>query len=196
MRLLEGLRLRVKDVDFGLSIITIRSGKGDKDRRTMLPKVLAPLLHEQLDLVRATHQTDLAAGFGRVYMPGALARKYPNAERAWGWQYLFPAPQRSFDPRGGIQRRHHLGESAIQKAVKRASGQAKIDKVVGPHTLHHSFATHLLEDGYDIRTIQEILGHADVSTTMIYTHVLNQSGGRGVRSPLESLAADYEQHSG
>ena len=197
MRLLEGLRLRVRDVDFGLSMITIRSGKGDKDRRTMLPKVLAPLLHEQLDLVRATHQTDLAAGLGRVYMPGALARKYPNAERAWQWQYLFAAPRLSFDPRAGIERRHHLGQSAIQKAVKRArrSGedrQGSRAAHAAPFLRHPSSGRWLRHpddpgDPWPRRRLHDDDLHACPEP---------EWRPRCARPPGESLAADYEQHSG
>ncbi len=187
MRLLEGLRLRVKDLDFVTRIIVIRDGKGQKDRRTMLPRPLAVPLEEQLVRVRNLHARDLEAGFGEVWLPSALERKYPNAGREWCWQYIFPAAHRSRDPRGGAVRRHHLDESTIQKAVRDAMRRAGTAKPATCHSFRHSFATHLLEDGYDIRTIQELLGHADVQTTMIYTHVLNNAGGRGVRSPLESL---------
>lgn len=187
MRLLEGLRVRVKDLDFVARIVTVREGKGDKDRRTMLPRPLIDPLQQHLEVVRGVHERDRLAGFGDVWLPHALRRKYPNAGREWGWQYVFPAANRSIDPRSGETRRHHLDESTIQKAVKNAIRQAKVAKPATCHSFRHSFATHLLEDGYDIRTIQELLGHADVQTTMIYTHVLNSAGGRGVRSPLETL---------
>lgn len=176
--------MRVQDVDFGRREITVRQGKGGKDRRTMLPAGLESALRTQLDQARRLHQRDLALGFGAVWLPDALARKYPNAAREWIWQYVFPASQRSVDPSDGTTRRHHLDESVLQRAVKRAAAQAGLTKRATCHTLRHSFATHLLEAGYDIRTIQELLGHSDVSTTMIYTHVLNK-GGRGVLSPLD-----------
>jgi len=184
LRLLDALRLRVKDVDFAAGELLIREGKGNKDRRTMLPHTAVEPLRLQLDYARALHQLDLAEGFGSVLLPDALARKYRNAEREWGWQWVFPAARRSVDPRSGVQRRHHLAEDGIQRAVKRAIQEAQITKNGSCHTLRHSFATHLLEDGYDIRTVQELLGHKDVSTTMIYTHVLNR-GAKGVRSPLD-----------
>jgi integron integrase len=187
MRLLEGLRLRVKDIDFVLNQITVRDGKGGKDRVTMLPMPLHEELRNQLDQAQRLHRRDLAAGFGRVWLPDALARKYRAAPAEWGWQYCFPGTTLAPDPRSGIVRRHHLHEGTIQAAVRAAVRKAGIAKPAGCHTFRHSFATHLLEDGYDIRTIQELLGHADVKTTMIYTHVLNQQGGRGVRSPLETL---------
>ena len=184
LRLMECVRLRVKDLDFERLQLTVRDGKGGKDRVTVLPSTLVDPLRRQLERARALHESDLSEGFGRVYLPHALARKYPNAEREWCWQYVFPASRRSVDPRGGAERRHHVSETVLQKAVRGAVRAARIDKPGSCHTLRHSFATHLLESGYDIRTIQELLGHADVSTTMIYTHVLNK-GGRGVRSPLE-----------
>jgi integron integrase len=187
MRLMEGLRLRVQDIDFGLNLIIVRSGKGGKDRRAMLPANLKRDLEDHLVEVKRLHDTDLSEGFGAVFLPNALARKYPSAERDWRWQYVFPAPARSRDPRTGVIRRHHLGERTVQKAVARSVRATGLAKKASCHTLRHSFATHLLADGYDIRTIQELLGHQDVKTTMIYTHVLNQTGGRGVRSPLDSL---------
>jgi integron integrase len=186
LRLLDGLRLRVQDVDFAAGELLIRDGKGGKDRRTMLPRMLVPDLHRHLERVRQQHVNDLHQGFGSVWLPHALGRKYQGAGRDWRWQYVFPAPSRSLDVETGEWRRHHLHESAIQKAVKTAAGAAGVMKRVGPHTFRHSFATHLLEDGYDIRTVQELLGHASVKTTMVYTHVLSK-GGRGVRSPLDRV---------
>lgn len=186
LRLMECLRLRVKDVDFERHEITVRDGKGGKDRRTMLPSALSEPLRRQREDVRVLHARDLADGFGAVWLPHALARKYPNAARELAWQYLFPAARRSVDPRDGTERRHHLDEKVLQRAVRAAAQAAGLAKPVSPHTLRHSFATHLLEAGYDIRTVQELLGHKDVTTTQIYTHVLNR-GAHGVRSPLDGV---------
>jgi integron integrase len=186
MRLLEGLRLRVKDVEFSRREIIVREGKGNKDRVTVLPENLIKPLQDQLARAKRLHDDDLAAGYGEVYLPDALDRKYPNAGKAWGWQYVFPSTRRSVDPRSGTERRHHLYEQSLQKAVAIAAKRAGIVKPASPHVLRHSFATHLLQAGYDIRTVQELLGHSDVSTTMVYTHVLNK-GGRGVMSPLDQL---------
>lgn len=186
LRILECLRLRVKDVDFARKEILVRDGKGFKDRVTMLPQSLVPVLQQHLERVKALHEQDLQAGYGAVFLPNALDRKYPNAAREWGWQYVFPSANLSTDPRSGEVRRHHVQDQAVQRAVKQAVRNAGLVKPATPHTFRHSFATHLLEGGYDIRTVQELLGHSDVSTTMIYTHVLNK-GGRGVASPLDAL---------
>jgi integron integrase len=186
LRLLECARLRVKDVDFHYQQLIIRDGKGQKDRVTTLPKSLCESLRQHLIRVKQRHLQDIADGYGRVHLPYALARKYPQADREWAWQYVFPSGKRSIDPRSNIERRHHVSESAIQKAVKQAIRKADIIKPGSVHTLRHSFATHLLETGSDIRTVQELLGHKDVSTTMIYTHVL-QKGGKGATSPLDLM---------
>jgi integron integrase len=183
LRLTEGLHLRVKDVDFAQRQIVVRDAKGHESRVTMLPISLIEPLQVHLQQVRRRHERDLSQGYGSVYLPFALERKYPHADRAWIWQFVFPSFGRSRDPRSGVVRRHHLHESGVQRSLKSAVQAACIAKRVSCHTLRHSFATHLLEDGYDIRTVQELLGHKDVKTTMIYTHVLNR-GGRGVRSPL------------
>ncbi|MEN8171223.1 MAG: integron integrase [Pseudomonadota bacterium] len=184
MRLMECVRLRVQDLDFSYHQVLVRNGKGKKDRVVPLPQKLEPLLREHLLGVKKQHEDDLDDGFGEVFMPDALARKFTKGAVDWSWQYVFPSGRLSVDPRSKKQRRHHVDESSLQKAVKRASRNVGINKRVSCHTLRHSFATHLLENGYDIRTVQELLGHADVSTTMIYTHVLNK-GGQGVRSPLD-----------
>jgi integron integrase len=184
LRLIECVWLRVKDMDFAQRQIVVRDGKGRKDRMTPLPERLVAPLGDHLRGIELLHARDLREGYGEVFLPHAFARKAANASREWTWQYVFPAEQRSVDPRSGASRRHHLDESGLQKAVKRAAALAQVPKRVTCHTFRHSFATHLLEDGYDIRTVQELLGHRDVATTMIYKHILN-CGGRGVRSPLD-----------
>jgi len=185
LRLRECLKLRVKDVDFGYRQIVVRNGKGAKDRVTMLPASVVAPLQAHLERVRKLHERDVARGYGDVELPDALARKYPRAQYEWGWKFVFPSYKLAVDPRTGVIRRHHVYENFVIRGVKEAARSARIAKHVSCHTLRHSFATHLLEGGYDIRTVQELLGHADVSTTMIYTHVLNK-GGRGVASPLDA----------
>jgi len=186
LRLMECVRMRVKDVDFGQGHILVRDGKGFKDRVTVLPEVVRPVLKEHLKRVKILHEEDLAAGNGRVYLPYALERKYPNADREWGWQYVFPAREASRDPRSGRVQRHHVNEQRLQRAVKDAVRVSGVVKPTSCHTFRHSFATHLLESGTDIRTVQDLLGHNDVSTTQIYTHVMKKPG-LGIRSPLDSM---------
>ena len=186
LRIVEAVRLRVKDVDFEMKQVTVRSGKGEKDRFTTLPASMIPLLQNHLQRVKGFHERDLAEGHGAVYLPYALERKYPGAAKDWSWQYLFPAREVSTDPRGGVVRRHHVDPAVVNKAIKAAVRRVGLTKVISAHSFRHSFATHLLQRGTDIRTIQELLGHNDVATTMIYTHVLQQ-GGQGVPSPLDDL---------
>jgi len=186
LRLMEALRLRVKDLDFEMKQLTVRDGKGSKDRYTVLPETVIPVLQGHLEIVHSLHEDDLKQGLGAVYLPGALDRKYPAAAREWRWQYVFPATGLSVDPRSGQVRRHHIDEVTIHRAIKAAVSRIGIVKRVSSHTFRHSFATHALQRGADIRTIQELLGHNDVSTTMIYTHVLRQ-GGAGMKSPLDCL---------
>jgi integron integrase len=186
MRVMERLRLRVKDLEFGRGRIVVQQGKGDKDRMTIFPEVLKAELQKHLERVKLLHEKDLAEGFGRVWLPHALGRKYPNADRQWAWQWVFPSARRSKDPRDGTVRRHHANELPIQRAMKHAVGLAGLDQRATGHTLRHCFATHLLENNCDIRTVQDLLGHEDVATTMIYTHVM-QKPGLGIRSPLDGL---------
>jgi len=186
LRIMEAVRLRVKDLDFAMKQLTVRGGKGDKDRFTTFPATLIPFLQNHLARVKTLHQQDLAQGHGAVYLPHALERKYPQTATEWGWQYVFPARDVAVDPRSGVTRRHHVDPSVINKAIKVAVRRAGLTKQISAHTFRHSFATHLLQRGTDIRTIQQLLGHTDVATTMIYTHVLQQ-GGQGVPSPLDDL---------
>ncbi|CAN2043725.1 Integrase/recombinase [Candidatus Magnetomoraceae bacterium gMMP-13] len=195
LRISEALRLRIKDIDYDMKTITVRSGKGAKDRVTTFPVSITPLLKDHLKKVKLIHQQDLARGYGEVYMPYALDRKYPTAGAEWKWQYVFPASKLSIDPRSKKVRRHHIDPSVVNKAIKVASRKAGLNKRITSHTFRHSFATHLLQRGTDIRTIQSLLGHKDVSTTMIYTHILQQ-GGQGIRSPLDELESSQDFFSG
>jgi integron integrase len=189
LRIVECLRLRVKDIDFDMNQVVVRDGKGEKDRVTMLPESIKPRLKEHLKKVKIIHQQDLKINLGEVELPFALARKYKNAAKEWHWQYVFPSDKLSIDPRTGKRGRHHLDESILQKAIKNAGRKAGVTKPVSPHAFRHSFATHLLENGYDIRTVQQLLGHNDVTTTMIYTHVMNK-GGMATKSPLDTMSSN------
>ena len=186
LRIMEAVRLRVKDIDYKMKQLTVRSGKGAKDRVTTFPQTIISLLENHLAKVKILHHQDLAKGYGEVYLPYALERKYPHAAKEWGWQYVFPSRQLSTDPRSAKIRRHHVDPSVVNKAVKASAKKIELKKQISAHTFRHSFATHLLERGTDIRTIQALLGHKDVSTTMVYTHILQQ-GGHGVPSPLDDL---------
>ena len=186
IRVTECVRLRVKDLDFDNHSLIVRSGKGDTDRVTLLPKFLHGPLRAHLKIVKETHDADIAKGYGAVFLPEALERKYPAANREWAWQYVFPAGNLAVDPRSGVVRRHHIGQQVVQRAMRSAVLKAQIGKAASVHTLRHSFATHLLQAGYDIRTVQDLLGHKDVSTTMVYTHVIKR-GPHGVKSPAEFL---------
>ncbi len=186
LRVKECVRLRVKDLDFYMEQLIVVNGKGAKDRATLFPEKIQPLMKDHLEKIKIMHDHDLKNGFGEVYLPYALERKYKNAAKEWKWQYVFPASKISKDPRGGIKRRHHIDESVLRKAVRSAAQKAGIHKLIGPHTFRHSFATHMLENGYDIRTVQELLGHKDIRTTMIYTHVMKK-GGLGAKSPLDLM---------
>lgn len=190
LRLMECIRIRVKDLDFEQNQVIVRDGKGQVDRITMLPDHLKPILRSHLKRVKIIHEQDLKKGLGEVYLPNALARKYRSAAKEWIWQYVFPSERISKDPRSNKMRRHHIHESALQRGVRQAVRKVDNQKPASPHTFRHSFATHLLEAGYDIRTVQELLGHKDVTTTMIYTHVL-QKGGMGVKSPLDMLSIQH-----
>ncbi len=184
LRIMECMRLRIKDVDFKYKCITVRDGKGQKDRVTMLPDKITRRLKLQIEKAKIIHHQDLNDGVGTIYLPFAIERKYKNAGKDWCWQYVFPAPNLSIDPRTGIKRRHHLSENRMQKEIHKAVIKSGLTKSASCHTLRHSFATHLLENSYDIRTVQELLGHKNLNTTMIYTHILKQ-GGKGVKSPLD-----------
>jgi integron integrase len=187
LRIMEAVRLRVQDIDYPFKQITVRAGKGRRDRVTTFPDALTPVLQQHLERVKLIHEQDLAAGYGEVYLPYALSRKYPGAARQWGWQYIFPSRQRATDPRSEVVRRHHIDPSVVNKAIKTATRKLGLTKRISAHTFRHCFATHLLQRGTDIRTVQALLGHQNVATTMIYTHVL-QLGGHGVKSPLDDLA--------